>query len=442
VFDLLTNILIWIIAIPVFVILFKAIPKDWFRIFGLVVFTALVAIIFANIKFVEEPIPKVITQFLTFPFTLIGIILLLLFFNYWLRLKDLKIKTGEKVDNKGAIDKVAIVTREILIALIILAIASNNATSELFTCYMAQQSANAIEQSYRRPVLNLPEKQLLNYQNQVHDMIVVLAENPPYEPRLQRAVTIWNEAPTNLKPLIILSGGRKTTHPATKGYPCLIKPESLPNRTKEDVRDEIASRAGITNIGLDYDPRFEQYFTKRDRPTDSVDKIDLTEADQMCADLTNFPNMKGIRQFVILEPSGMTIRSSGDEISKLIKSMEKNKLIPEDLRNSRRLLVITSPIEGSRTFLSFRNQELNVALETVNDPCDKNNNLKECPWPIGKKFQIKPKYFLFSAESFVQSERAWTEIKELIFYTLRFWLRPPVTDEQPYYPKPENVAPK
>ena len=88
-FDLLTNILIWIIAIPVFIILFRAIPKDWFRLFGLVIFAALVAIIFANFRFVEDPIPKIVIEFLSFPFTLVGILLLLLFFNYWLRLKDL-----------------------------------------------------------------------------------------------------------------------------------------------------------------------------------------------------------------------------------------------------------------------------------------------------------------------------------------------------------------
>ena len=90
-FDLLTNILIWIIVIPIFVILFRAIPKDWFRLFGLIIFTALIVIIFANFRFVEEPIPRVVVEFLTFPFTLVGIVLLLLFFN-WLRIKDLKIK--------------------------------------------------------------------------------------------------------------------------------------------------------------------------------------------------------------------------------------------------------------------------------------------------------------------------------------------------------------
>lgn len=112
-FDLLTNILIWIIAIPVFIILFRAIPKDWFRIFGLVLFTALIVIIFASFKFVEEPVPKIIVDFLSFPFTLTGVIILLLFFNYWLRLKDIKIKSGDKVDNKVAESKVAIVTKEI-----------------------------------------------------------------------------------------------------------------------------------------------------------------------------------------------------------------------------------------------------------------------------------------------------------------------------------------
>ncbi|MFN5818747.1 MAG: hypothetical protein ACK47D_22325, partial [Pseudanabaena sp.] len=88
-------------------------------------------------------------------------------------------------------------------------------------------------------------------------------------------------------------------------------------------------------------------------------------------------------------------------------------------------------------FLSFRNQELNTSLTTAAYPSDSHTDLaKQCPWPIGKQFQIRHQYFLFSATSFVRSERAWTELKELIFYTLRFWLRPPLTDESPYYPKP------
>lgn len=436
-FDLLTNILIWIIAIPVFIILFRAIPKDWFRIFGLVVFTALVVIIFASFRFVEDPIPKIVVEFLSFPFTLTGIILLLIFFNFWLRLKDLKIKSGDKVDNKGAADKLAIVSKEILIVLILFAVSTNNVTSELFTCYFEQQGANVIEQSYRRPIRNLLERELVNFKRGVYDLIVVLAENPPYEPRLQEASKLWNAANAQQKPYILLSGGRHTTRPPTKGYPCLTSPESPPIRTKENVRNEIASRSEVTNIGLRYDPRYEVFFTNSASPSDALPQIDLTEADQMCAALTNLPNFSGIRPFIIIEPFGMTIRSSGDEITKLIKTLEKNKLLREDKRNSSRILLITSPIEATRAFLSFRNQELNTSLTTAAYPSDSHTDLaKQCPWPIGKQFQIRHQYFLFSATSFVRSERAWTELKELIFYTLRFWLRPPLTDESPYYPKP------
>ena len=437
-FDLLTNILIWIIAIPIFIILFKAIPKDWFRIFGLVIFTALVVIIFASFRFVEEPVPKIVVEFLSFPFTLVGILLMLLFFNFWLRLKDIKIKSGDKVDNKGAAEKFDIVGREILIALILFAIATNNATSELFTCYLEQQGANAIEQSYRRPVMNLSEQELQDFQRGVYDLIVVLADNPPYEPRLQEALRLWNAAAPQQKPYIVLSGGRHTTYRATKGYPCLIAPESPPTRTKENVRDEIATRTGTNNIGLAYDPRFDGYFTNRAIATGSLEQIDITEADQMCEALTSLPNPNRdlIRPFVIIEPSGMSVRSSGDEINKIIKSLEKNKLIREDSRNSRRILLITSPIEATRAFLSFRNQDLNTSLKTASFPSDSHSDLgKQCPWPIGKEFTIKHRYFLFNAQSFVKSEQAWTEVKELVFYTLRFWLRPPLSDESPYYPK-------
>jgi len=436
VFDLLTNILIWIIAIPIFIILFKAIPKDWFRLFGLVIFTALVAIIFANFRFVGEPIPRIVVEFLTFPFTLVGILLLLLFFNYWLRLRDLRVKSGDKADNKSASDKIATVSKEILIVLLIFAIATNNATSELFTCYLEQQGANAIEQSFRRPVRDLTPQELTEFKLGIYDLIVVLAENPPYEPRLQEAIRLWNAADLQKKPYIILSGGKRTSYPATKGYPCLTPPESPPSRTKENVRDEIASRAGVIDIGLRYDPRYEGYFTNRAIPSEPIAPVELTEADQMCGALTSFPNSTNIRPFVIIEPSGLTVRGSGEEINRLIKSLEKNKLLREDPRNSRRILLIASPIEATRGFLSFRNQDLNTSLTTASYPSDRHSNLsQQCPWPIGKEFRLKPQYFLFNAEAFVNSERAWTEVKELIFYTLRFWLRPPLTDERPYYPK-------
>ena len=441
-FDLLTNILIWIIAIPIFIILFRSIPKDWFRLFGLLIFAALVAIIFANFRFVDDPIPKIIVDFLSFPFTLVGIVLLLLFFNYWLRLRTLKVKSGEKVDNKGASDKIATVTKEIFLVLIIFAIATNNATSELFTCYLEQQSVNAIGQSYRRPVLNLSERELNDFQRGVFDLLVVLADNPPYEPRLQEAIRLWNAADSQQKPYIVLSGGRRTTYPPTKGYPCLTIPEVPPNRTKESVRDDIASRAGTTNIGLRYDPRYENYFTKPDSPTTSFEQIDLTEADQMCASLLSSTNIAGLRSFIIIEPYGVSVRNSGDEIAKLIKSLEKNRLIREDPRNSRRILLITSPIEATRAFLSFRNQDLNASLTTASSPSDSHSDISsQCPWPIGKRFVIKHKYFLFNAEAFVKSERVWTEVKELLFYTLRFWLRPPLSDERPYYPKsPSEIS--
>lgn len=441
-FDLLTNILIWIIAIPIFIILFRSIPRDWFRLFGLLIFAALVAIIFANFRFVDDPIPKIIVDFLSFPFTLVGIVLLLLFFNYWLRLRTLKVKSGEKVDNKGASDKIATVTKEIFLVLIIFAIATNNATSELFTCYLEQQSVNAIGQSYRRPVLNLSGRELNDFQRGVFDLIVVLAENPPYESRLQEAIRLWNAADSQQKPYIVLSGGRRTTYPPTKGYPCLTTPEVPPNRTKESVRDDIASRAGTTNIGLRYDPRYENYFTKPDSPTTSFEQIDLTEADQMCASLLSSANIAGLRSFIIIEPYGVSVRNSGDEIAKLIKSLEKNRLLREDPRNSRRILLITSPIEATRAFLSFRNQDLNASLTTASSPSDSHSDISsQCPWPIGKRFVIKHKYFLFNAEAFVKSERVWTEVKELLFYTLRFWLRPPLSDERPYYPKsPSEIS--
>lgn len=432
-FDLLTNILIWIIAIPIFIILFRAIPKDWFRIFGLVIFAALVAIIFANFRFVEDPVPKVVVEFLTFPFTLVGILLLLLTANYWLRLRNISIRSGDKVDNKGAVERVSTVRREIIIALLIFAIATNNATSEIFTCYLEQQGENAIEQSYRRPVNNLTGQDLQELQRGVYDLIVVLADNPPYEPRLQEAVRIWNDSAPNQKPYIILSGGKKITYPINKGYPCLIADELPPNRDRNDIKNEIIGN--IDNVGLFFDPRFATYFLDNTTSIELLSTVDLTEADLMCQQIMKLSNTGQIRASLIIEPSGFSVRSSGDEINRLIKSLETNKLLSTDSINNQRIVLITSPIEATRAFLSFRNQNFNTALTIASYPSDSHSDLaKQCPWPVGKQFTVKPKYFLFNAESFVKSERVWTEVKELIFYTLRFWLRPPITDAFPYFP--------
>ena len=337
--------------------------------------------------------------------------------------------------------------------MILFAIATNNATSDLFNCYLEQQSVNASEQSLRRPVLNLSEQDRVNFEREIFDIIVVLADNPPYVPRLQEALKRWNDSPIKPKPYIVLSGGKKTTYPPTKAYPCLIPVDNSTNRSKAIVGDEITS--------LGYDPRYEAYFLNAPTATAAaLPQVDLTEADQMCETLLGLASQNGqiinnLRSSLILDPSGITVRSSGEAIDKMINDIEKKKIpiiseqLKENSRNNQKILLITSPIEGSRAFLSFRNQNLNVALITADYRsfrsrpiplskyvAEKQSQLeKKCPAPIAKKLQIRPEYFLFSANSFAQSERAWTEIKDLVFYTLRFWLRPPLTDEGNYYPK-------
>ncbi|CAN1212086.1 hypothetical protein TUMEXPCC7403_17910 [Tumidithrix helvetica PCC 7403] len=427
-FDLLTNILVWIVAIPILINLFNIIPKEWFRYIGLFIFGVVLIIGFVNLRFVDQPVPKLVIDLFTFPFTVTGIILLLLFFNL-LRLKNPKsyVRSGKEVDNKNALVKLEKVSLEILIAFIIFAIASNNAFSTLFISYLEQQGDNAMEQSQRRQVVNLTEQDLADIKRNVFEVIVVLADNTPYEPSLLEAARVWQNAIR--KPIILVSGGKETGLPA--GYPCAIAPENPPFRTREMVRDEIATRTGVANIGLRYDARYDPYFSDRKVPTEPLNKVTMTDADDMCAFLTRLPNAIP-RSSIIIEASGLTIRSSGEEIKKL----EEKKIIGVDPKTHAKILLLATPLEGSRTFLSFRNQGLNVTLRTIYPTETARRNADDRPWPLKPSIRIKPEFFLFSAESYLRSERAWNEFKQLVVYTLRFWMQPPVTDQPPYLPTP------
>lgn len=427
-FDLLTNILVWIVAIPILIKLFGIIPKEWFRYIGLFIFGLVLIIGFVNLRFVDQPIPRFATELLTFPFTLTGMIIILLFSNL-LRLKEPKsyIKSGKEVDNKNAWERIGKVNLELRIAFLIFVIASNNAFSTLFMSYLEQQGDNAMEQSFRKPVRELTQKDLTDFQRNLFDLLVIIADDSPYEARLTEAAKIWKESPR--KPLILVSGGKESILPAA--YPCGILAENPP-RTRENVRDDISR----VNVGLKYDARYDRFFTDPKALTEPLNKSLMTDADDMCIALTNQPY--GIpKSSIIIETNGLTIRSSGDEIRKL----EDKKIFGGDPKNHTRILLLGNPLEGSRTFLSFRNQGLNVTLQTIYPNEAAKKNAKDRPWPLQRNFRVKPEHFLFTAEAYLRSEKAWTEFKQLAIYTLRFWMQPPLSDQRPYFPLTPSPTP-
>ncbi len=440
-FDLLTNILVWVVAIPVFIIIVRNIPGKWLPYIAWAILVALVVIGFFSFEFVDRPIPRYITEFLTFPFKIIGILLIILCFN-WRGIRRQKPKSleakyvGEKVDNAGVVTVIKGTSRQFGIALLILAVASNNATSELFGCYFQQQAENAVQQSYRRPVLNLTERDMLEIKRGIYDLIVVPASDTPYEPRLLEVAKFWHNRELTTKPLIVLSGGIPSDR--GEGYPCGIEPEST-GRNNADVKNDLAGRAGLRfYLNQKEQPDYEKFFQPDNNSSESVPKIRLTQADDMCIFLTQLSNLSIPRSSIIIEPNATNIRRSVERVKEAIRKLQDKRIASfRDSQNRARMLILTSGLETSRAFMAFRREELNVVPQPVPDYpaiCPLLRSAR--PWPLQPKFLFKPDYLFFSARSFYRSELVWSEIKELILYALRFWIRPPLTDERPYFPRP------
>lgn len=425
-FELLTNLLIWVVALPIFIILFKSIPKEWFRYIGLLLFVAILMIAFTNLKFTDTEVPSFIIELLTFPFTLTGIILFLLFFN-WRAIDNIKIRSGKEVDNSAAQAQLFRMRRGFLIALIIFAIASHNATSNLFASYFEQQGDRAVTQSYRRPVLNLTDRDREEMQRGIFDLVVVMAGKIPYELRLLEAARVWQSSDINRKPVVVLVGGERTGE--KDRYPCGIAQEGR-DRSRNTVRNEIASN----NIGLRYDQRYINYFKDRNSPTEPLYQVPKTVADDMCVFMTRPPlGVPRSAMILITDAVGKNMRRSAEEIKNLFKNLEENRVLAFRNRPPRALL-ITSPLEASRAYLSFRNLGIDVVPKPVYESKAAERNSTQRPWPLQPKFEFKREYLLFSAEAFLRSEYAWDELKRLILYTLRLWVQPPLTDNPPYFP--------
>ncbi|MEI6427332.1 MAG: hypothetical protein WCO45_02925 [Pseudanabaena sp. ELA607] len=426
-FELLINILVWVLVLPVAIAAYKAIPKEWFRILGLIIFGAIVFIAFSYFRFVEQPVPRLMLDIMNFPFTITG--LALIWGTIHLKpLGGLKFKSGDKVDNKDTQKKFNNLLRQVTLVAIVLAIASNNFFAEILVCYLGEQANGAIEQSYRRSVKNLTEADRLTIQRDRYDLIIVMAAPASVQNRLIEAVRIWKGSPQDGKPLILVSGGRVLD--SEKIYPCQIRGEILPNRTKEMIRRDV--------LKFKYDSRFEGMFQDPKNTTEMVNSVDFSEADQMCSFLTNAPNNVP-RSSIIIDSKSSVVRFTGDTVLEL----QKKKIVPNSEQRNTRILLITSPIEASRAFLSFRNQNLNVIMRVMPLSSNTSNSnlftFNRCPIFMGK-FRFKLEYLFFSGQAYMQTEMIWAEFRELVLYTLRFWLTPPLTDDPDYYPAPAKTA--
>ncbi len=428
-FELLINILIWVLVLPVAIAAYKAIPKAWFGILGLVIFGAIVFIAFSYFRFVEQPIPRLILDLINFPFTITGLALIWTI-KHLLPLRKLKFKSGDKVDNKDAQKKLENLVQQISIVTLVLLVTSNNFLAEILTCYLSEQANGAVEQSYRRPVKNLTEADRLMIQRDRYDVIIVMANPASAQNRLIEAAKVWQTAPRDAKPLILVSGSRVLD--SEQIYPCKIRGEIAPNRTKETIRNEV--------LRLKYDNRFEGMFQEPKNTAEVIKPVEFTEADQMCAFLTSAPNNVR-RESIIIDSKTNVVRFTGETVL----SLQTKKILPTNERRNTRILLITSPIEASRAFLSFRNQNLNVIMRVVPSYTTGNSNLftfNRCPIFTGK-FRFKLDYLFSSAQAYLQTETVWAEFRDLILYTLRFWLTPPLTDDPEYYPSPiKTVKPK
>jgi len=444
-FDLLTNILIWIVAVPVLVLLFKNIPSQWFKAFGLFIFVAVIIIIFAHFKFVESPVVREILNFLGFPFTLCGLFLIIVIWRIKavgaIKLRSGEAKfVGEKFDNKAIEGKIKTSFKIITIALIALFFFSNNFFSQVLVCYLSQQAKYAVAQAYRRPIKDMKISELQDLQNQIFDIIVVpLVENEvSAKPRLLEVLK-FIETKRNRKeptPVIVLSGGESIYE---NGYPCKIEPEKENIRPLSIVKQEVAGTRGLL-----FDTRLEGLFNNRQTLEGEFKRFDLTQADEMCSYLVKLSNVLGsnIKPSIVLEPNAKTLKSSVDEVTEIIKKLKTQKVITDPSPSQTlRILLMSPSLKTSREFLAFDRKELNVIPYPVEDECTTcivweklSPDSSEMVWQILiKNFRFD--YLRNSFQAISDSEQVWSEVKELISYTLRFWIRPPLSDERPYYPK-------
>ncbi len=469
-FELLINVLLVALVAAIGYGIFQKIPPAWFKFLGWFL-AALVTIVgYLNLRAIERPIPKLLIDILTFPFAIAGFLLI----TAWILWRQPhKIRGNKDVDNNGVKKAIASGATAILF---LFAIASNNAISDLLVASLEKQGDDAAIQSFRRlaPTLNQRSVELLRSFS--FDAIVVTGgatraippRNALLLPDLKPADRPWDVALTETgdrllaaarvwrlqegeKPLIFLSAGTESP-PRSQlrglpvrpdNYPCGLAVAVPPDQTeaaKAEARDRIAGA-----LGLRFDTRLAGLFLPPPETGPLPDpklKVPPTEADDMCAFLADQPANSIPRRAMVLGDKGTNLRRSAEEIRQLLGQLKENRLIPPETEptESYRLLLVTPALEAARAFWTFRRLGLNVTIY----PTSYRVNPAERPWPLRgslKDIYLKTDYLMFSAEAFRRSELAWSEVKELILYALRLWIRPPLTDEAPYYPLPATSPP-
>lgn len=418
-FELLTNLLVWVVSIPIFYFLFQRVPKEWFRIVGLTILSIVTVIFLARLPFIDTPVPQLITYFLAFPFSLLGISFF--FILNWRRIYDLKVRggeskfVGEKFDNDKVKDAIKSVKYSFLIVILILVIGSNNGVACGLTGYFDRQAQNAVEQGKRRPYPNLDATELAALQDDVFDGLVIPYEDVDDSPsdRLQYAYTFWRDTPPDRPlPFIIITAGQPLNE---VGFPCDLEV------TEEQKNDP--NLASMLRGTLRYDSRFEDVFLKPEPP--KPEPKERTAADLFCRDLVRLEPQ--LRSSIMLLPEFSSLFRYGENVRRQLTRLSDDKvrfLTPRREPLPFRLLLLTPTLSTSRGFLSFRNHNLDVEPRPIDT---------QRLFCRDRRFP-KPRSFIFSSQAFAQTEAVWNEIRELLLYTLRFWIQPPLTDERPYQP--------
>ncbi len=454
-FDLLSNFLLLLLALTLFVWGFQSLPKEAFRYLGLFLFFLILAVGLINFPLAAQPIPKTLIDILTLPLTAAGFVLVGLFFN-WRKAKG--IRSNKDVDNKNLQRSLR---QGLLWAWVVLAVLANNGLSDLLVAYLEVQGENAVEQALRRNVLTLGEEALLPIRLQQFEAIVVLSggtlASPPEPPAPTEPRSLYDLdggrpwqvrlAPGSDRlvqtqrvferhrrlgqplPLVILSGGtpsyqRDRLRPPN--YPCGIDGTG---RSPAAIEAEIAT--------LRFDRRYSLLFPNagpQDRSLRGVERVGgrdvettrretVVAADDMCTILRNEFGIPASQ--IVLDEAGYDFRRSAESLRDTLKVLVDRNLVDWGDRVPR-ILVMVPALQGARAFLTFRE----LGFTVVPFLTDYRVEPSRRPWPLHpqRRVYFRPDFLLFSAESFARSEAAWQEIKSLCLYALRLWVRPPLTD--------------
>ncbi|MFQ3679755.1 MAG: hypothetical protein SNJ60_04520, partial [Pseudanabaenaceae cyanobacterium] len=428
-FDLLTNFLLVVLVLTLFVWGFQSLPKEAFRYLGLFLFFLIVVVGLINFPLAAQPIPKTLIDIVTLPLTAAGFVLIAVFFN-WRKTKN--IRSNKDVDNKNLQRSLR---QGLLWAWVVLALLANNGVSDLLVAYLEVQGENAVEQALRRNALALGEAALLPIRLQQFDVVVVLSggtlalpPSPPLPDTPTAALPPYDlaqDVPWNVRlgpgsdrllqtqrvlerhrrlglplPLVFLSGGmpayqRDRFRPAN--YPCGIDGTG---RSPAEIEAEIAAlrfdrRYGslFPNAGpQEPPPRVLQRIEGQN--TERVRQVTVVAADDMCTVLRDAFGLPASQ--MVLDEAGYDFRRSAESLRDTLKILGDRNLVDFGERVPR-VLVMVPALQGARAFLTFRQ----TGFAVVPFLTDYRVEPSRRPWPLHPQGRLyfRPDFLLFSAQS-------------------------------------------